>query len=201
MICAVVLAAGLSRRMGVQKLLLPYGGSTMIAHVVDQVLESVVDGVYVVVARDRQAVAAALSPRPVELITNPQANSKMLDSVRCGIAALPADCEATLVVLGDQPGVTAALMDRMVDAYRTSGRAIVVPCHEGRRGHPLLCSTRFRAEILTRYDDAGLRGLLREHADQVCELEVSSSAVLCDVDYPEDYRRALARLGAGGQGE
>ncbi len=194
MTCALVLAAGLSRRMGTQKLLLPFGGAPLIAHVVDRVLQSPVDEVHVVVGRDAAALTAALAGRPVSFVTNPRVPSEMLDSLRCGLGALPERCQAVLLALGDQPGVTAALIGEMMAAFRDSGRGIVVPTHGGRRGHPLLFSSRYREEILTRFDDTGLRGLLWAHPEEVRELPCASPLVLADVDFPADYLRALREL-------
>ena len=73
-----------------------------------------------------------------------------------------------------------------------------MPVHAGRRGHPLLLDGRYRSEILTGYEQVGLRGLLAAHADDVFELPVSNSAVLSDMDYPEDYQRELARFNQAG---
>ncbi len=202
MIGAVIPAAGRSRRMGTQKLLLPWGESCLIAHVVDQVQESVVGCVCVVVGCDGEAIAGELAgrqaaglrarghERPPLFVTNRQADSEMLDSVRLGLRALP-ECEAILVALGDQPGITSTLIDEMVRAWRASGKGIVVPSCGGRRGHPLLFSARYCEAILTGYEETGLRGLLQDHAEDVLELDVTDASVLCDIDRPEDYRRAL----------
>ena len=189
MIAAIVPAAGFSCRMGTQKLLLPFGNTTIIGHVVNELLCSRVDEVYVVVGHQAERVEAALSGRSVSIVVNPDYAQGMLSSVRCGLRALPAECEAILVALGDQPAVTAELVDTMVEAFRTGRHRIVVPVHGGRRGHPLLFSADYRPEILTQHDDQGLRGLLRAHPDDVCELPVSTAAVLSDIDYPEDYQR------------
>jgi molybdenum cofactor cytidylyltransferase len=189
MIAAIVPAAGLSRRMGTQKLLLPFGDTTVIGHVVDELLRSVVDEVYVVVGHQAERIEAALSGRGVSVVANPDYAQGMLSSVRCGLRALKPRCEAILVALGDQPAMTAELVNTMVEAFRTGRQPIVVPVHGGRRGHPLLVSADYRPEILTQYDQQGLRGLLDAHPDDLFELEVSTAAVLSDIDYPEDYRR------------
>jgi molybdenum cofactor cytidylyltransferase len=194
MICAVVPAAGRSRRMGTQKLLLPLGCTTVIGHVVDELLRSVVDEVYVVVGHQPERITAGLSGRAVSIVTNPDFDSGMLWSVRCGLRALPPECEAILLALGDQPAVTAELVDAMAESFVTVKQRILVPIYGNRRGHPLLFSADFRGEILTQYDDRGLRGLLRAHAADVFELPVSTAAVLSDVDYPEDYRRERESL-------
>ena len=79
----------------------------------------------------------------------------------------------------------------MVNAFKTANKGILVPVCRGKWGHPILFSSRYCNEILTRYEDVGLRGLAQTHADDVFELNVSSPAVLSDMDCPEDYRREL----------
>ncbi|MHC4170125.1 MAG: nucleotidyltransferase family protein [Planctomycetota bacterium] len=194
MICAVVLAAGLSRRMGVQKLLLPFGGKTVIGHIVDQILAGAVDRTYVVVGHESERVRRELSERNVTIVSNPDYESGMLSSVRCGLAALPSECRAVLVTLGDQPSVTSKLIDQIVRSFDKGEKKILVPFYNGRRGHPVLFSTVYRDEILTCYDDVGLRGLLHAHPENVFELSVSTSAVLSDMDCPQDYRRELRSI-------
>jgi molybdenum cofactor cytidylyltransferase len=197
MICAVVLAAGGSRRMGTQKLLLPFAGQTVIAHIVDEVRGGPVGRILVVVRKDDEGVSAALTGRTYSAVVNPHPDGDMLSSVRCGLAALPPECTAVLVVLGDQPAITSDLIGRMVATYQTCGRGIVVPTHNGRRGHPLLFSTRYRDEILAGHEQTGLRGLLQTHPDDVFELGTATPAVLADMDHPADYLRELRRLRAG----
>lgn len=196
MIPAIVPAAGHSHRMGVPKQLLPFGPTTLLGHVVDQLLRSRVSEVYVVVGHEAERVREALLGRPVHMVPNPEyRQGDMLSSVRCGLRALPRDYSAALVALGDQPAVTAELVDAMLHAFRSAGKGIVVPVHNGKRGHPLLLARRYSVEVLTGCDNLGLRGLLAAHPQDVFELPVSTPAVLSDVDSPEDYRRELARSG------
>ena len=191
MICAVVLAAGLSRRMGAQKLLLPFGGKTVISHIVDQLLTSTVDEVHVVVGHQAERISAELSDRAVSIVENPNYKSGMLSSVRCGLQNLPEDCRAVMVVLGDQPSITTELIDKMLQSFATTEKSILVPLHKHKRGHPILFSSHYSDEIMMQYDDVGLRGLLHSHSDDVFELDVTTSSVLFDMDYPEDYQREL----------
>ena len=97
MITAVVLAAGQSRRMGTQKLLLQLGTQTVIGHVVDAIRSSPVDRIIVVVGRDEEAIRRALGDREVMFAVNPDPEGDMLSSVRCGLQALPGECRAVLV--------------------------------------------------------------------------------------------------------
>jgi molybdenum cofactor cytidylyltransferase len=191
MICAVVLAAGLSSRMGVQKLLLPFGGKTVIGHIVDQLLASTIGDVHVVVGHQADRILQELSGRVISIVKNSNYETGMLSSVRCGLRNLPEECRAVMVVLGDQPSITTELIDQMLQSFATTEKSILVPLHKGKRGHPILFSSHYRDEILTHYEDVGLRGLLHKHSDDVFELAISVPSVLRDMDFPEDYRREL----------
>jgi molybdenum cofactor cytidylyltransferase len=190
MICAIVLAAGRSTRMGTQKLLLPYLGKTIIGHVVDEVRRSPVDHAFVVTGEDHEGVVAALADRGLNFVRNLDPGADMLSSLRCGVRALPAGCKAVLIVLGDQPAVTGEVISSVIDGHRLHGDSIVVPVYGGRRGHPVLISMRYAREVLTAFDGVGLRGLLTAHPQDVVEVPVDVPGVLEDVDTPEDYRAA-----------
>jgi molybdenum cofactor cytidylyltransferase len=192
MICAIVLAAGSSHRMGDQKLLLPFGGKTVVAHIIDQILSSSIDKVFVVTGHQAERVSRELSDRRVSIVTNAQYESGMLSSVRCGLRSLPRQCRAVLVALGDQPSITTELINQMLQSFETNEKSILVPIYNGKRGHPILFSTVHRNDVLTRYDNVGLRGLLYDHPNDVFELVVSTSSVLSDMDYPADYQREIA---------
>jgi len=179
--------------MGVPKQLLPWRTTTVLGEVLDQLGRSTLDEIYVVLGHEGERVAAELAGRRIHLLTNPDYHCGMLSSVRCGLRALPPTCEAVMVVLGDQPAITAELIDILINAFRSADKGILVPLHDGKRGHPLLFSARYRQEILSCYDAVGLRGLLLAHPDDVCELGVSTAAVLSDIDNPDDYRRELER--------
>ena len=190
---AVVPAAGRSRRMGTQKMLLPFAGSTVIGQVVRTLRSAPLRGVVVVVSPDGGAVEAEALAAGASTVVNPDQDADMLSSVRCGIRALPVDADAALVALGDQPTVKASLVASLVQAFSARTDAIVVPVHRGTRGHPLLVASRWFGGVLTRYDGTGLRGLLSEQGDSVVELHVDDEWVLRDVDDPADYRAAVGR--------
>ncbi len=194
MIDAIVLAAGRSRRMGTQKLLLPYAGRTVIHHIVEQVAAASPRRLIVVVANDRAAIEQALAGTPALIVVNPDSDGDMLSSVRTGLLALPDDGQGILVVLGDQPSIRTEVIVTVAIAFEFSGRGIVVPAYRGQRGHPILFSARYRQELLTQFDSTGLRGLLEAHPDDVHEVAISDPSILSDMDVPEDYQRELKRL-------
>ncbi len=194
MICAIVLAAGCSSRMGTQKLLLPFGETTVISHIVNQILKSKVTDTYVVLGHNPQKVTEELSGKPVTIIYNPEYQTGMLSSVRAGIREIQKKYDSILIALGDQPSITSNLIDKMVRHFTETGKKIIVPKYNDKRGHPILLSTIFKNEILTNFDDIGLRGLLRTHDSDIYEMNVSDSSVVSDMDYPEDYQREIKRL-------
>ena len=187
MIWAAVLAAGESQRMGTQKLLLPYEEGTVVGTIVRRAMESGVDGVLVVLGSDRERVRRTLRSLPVKFIVNRNFRQGMLSSIQTAISALPEAAEAAMVMLGDQPAIPAEVIDNLIKAYRAHPGRIVVPVHDGHRGHPVVISANYRQEILGLDPKVGLRQLLRNHPDDVLEVPADSPAVLKDLDNPEDY--------------
>jgi len=187
MIWAVVLAAGESRRMGTQKLLLPFGGTTVVAAVVRTAQASRAGGTLVVLGADRDAVRLELEPRGVEFALNRDFPLGMLSSVQAGFKALPAGAEAAVVMLGDQPFLPSRVVDTVIKAYEEGGKGIVIPVFQGRRGHPVLIDLKYRDEVLALDPAEGLRRLLRAHPDDILEVEAGDANILRDLDTPEDY--------------
>lgn len=193
-IAAIILAAGESRRMGKQKLLLPYAGKPVIEHIVDEVTASKVAQTIVVTGHDTAAIHSILREKPVVLVENARYKEGMLSSVRCGLNAVPRRFRAFMVVLGDQPGIRAEIVDFLIDGFQKSDRGIVVPLYNDDTGHPIIISMKYRDEVLTKFDDSGLRGLIYGRPDEVLRLPVPFESVLRDMDTPEDYARELAAL-------
>jgi molybdopterin molybdotransferase len=188
-----VLAAGASKRMGVQKLLLPVEGKPVVCRIVDALAGSSLGEICVVVGHEADRVTRELHGRPARCVLNQAYREGMLSSVRCGLRALPPACTAVLVALGDQPWLTTELVNDLITSFRRAGPGILVPAYQGRRGHPLLFARTYEPEIMTRFDTAGLRGLLHAHPEAVAELSVDTPSVLDDMDTPGDYSRSIRR--------
>jgi molybdenum cofactor cytidylyltransferase len=198
---AIVLAAGASTRMGEQKLLLPFAGATVIAHIVREVQAAHVDAVHVVTGHEPERIHRALAGTNAVFAHNPDNTRGMLSSIRTGLASTPASWTAALIALGDQPLLRAAHARALIAAHAADPERILVPGHTGRRGHPLLLPRRYWHEALVQHEDTGLRGLLAAHADEVRVLEVDTEDVLTDMDTPDDYRRTLEREQERGRSE
>ncbi len=186
-VAAVVLAAGQSSRMAPRHKLLvaDASGRAMVARVVDSVLASRARPVIVVTGHRADEIRAALAGRPVGFVTAADYAEGLSASLRAGLAAVPASAAAALVVLGDMPLVTAASLDRLIEAYDAEeGRLIVAPSHGGETGNPILWDRRFFAAMMALRGDAGARALLRQHADAVAQVELDDT-VLRDFDTAE----------------
>jgi len=193
---AIVLAAGRSRRMAPHnKLMVPdRAGKPMIARVVDNVLSSRARPILVVTGHQAEQVEHALGGRPVRFVHAPDYAEGLSASLKAGIAAMPSECAAALVCLGDMPLVTGRMMDRLLEMYDPhEGRLIVLPTFRGKQGNPMIWDRQFFPEILGISGDSGARFLVGKHAEVVCEVEMADDAVLRDFDTTE----SLATLPKG----
>ncbi len=186
-VAAIVLAAGASTRMGQLKQLLPVAGQPMVRRVTAAVCAANLEQVVVVLGAQADAVAQALHGLPVELVVNHAWQEGMSSSVRAGIGALHPEIDAALLVLADQPHLTAELLRALVDRYQVSGALVVAPYYGGRRGNPVLFDRALFAELEAVAGDRGGRSVIAHYRADLAQVEVDDPAVVSDIDTPEDY--------------
>ncbi|HXE27240.1 MAG TPA: molybdopterin-binding/glycosyltransferase family 2 protein [Stellaceae bacterium] len=193
-IAGIILAAGRSSRMGaMNKLLIPIDGKPMVRRAAEAVLAAQLTPVVVVTGHQREQVEEALKGLSVTFLNNKDFATGMSTSLRVGLDAVPAECDAALVALGDMPLITAAEISQLVNAFNpVEGRAIVVPTRRGKRGNPVLWARRFFGEMTAAGGDVGARHLFDAYPEAVVEVEMAGDGVLTDIDTPQ----ALARLAA-----
>jgi molybdenum cofactor cytidylyltransferase len=200
-VAAIVLAAGRSRRMAPHNKLLiaDKAGKPMIARVVDNVLSSKARPVLVVTGHQADQVEHALAGRPVQYVPAADYAAGLSASLRAGIAAVPSECAAAIVCLGDMPLVTGRMIDRLMQMYDPDeGRLIVMPTFRGKQGNPMLWDRRFFPEILAITGDSGARFLVGKHAEAMVEVEMADDAVLRDFDTTESLSTLPARMRPAG---
>lgn len=190
-VCAIVLAAGESKRMGSPKMLLAYNGTTVLGKVIENVLAAGITEPLVISGAERDDIIKAAMKYPVKHCYNDKYRSGMLSSVQCGLTSLADECRAVLVMPGDQPMIGESEINKVIKAWRRSGRGIVMPSFNGKRGHPLLVDMKYRPEILALPEEEGLRRLAERHPDDVLEAETDDPSVLRDIDTKEDYLNEL----------
>ena len=182
------MAAGASRRMGSCKQLLPLDGKPIIAHCLESLLTAGIEELIVVVGSHGVEVARAASEYPVQVVLNADPEADMATSVRTGRQALSSTVTSVVVALCDYPLVKASTIAQLVETHLRHPHRIVIPCHDGRRGHPPL----FPRQLLDALTDTlTLRDLVRSNQERVEHLPVDDRGVLLDIDTPNDYRRAL----------
>jgi molybdenum cofactor cytidylyltransferase len=202
-IAGIVLAAGRSRRMAPHNKLLVTDrtGKTMIARVVDNVLSSKARPILVVTGHQAEQIEHVLGGRPVRYVHAPDYAQGLSASLKAGIAAMPEDCAAALVCLGDMPLVTGRMIDRLLESYDPEeGRLIVLPTFRGKQGNPMIWDKRFFPEILAISGDSGARFLTGKYMESVAEVEMADDAVLRDFDTTESLSTLPQRLRPEGVG-
>jgi molybdenum cofactor cytidylyltransferase len=197
---AIVLAAGMSSRMGQHKILLPWiGHKTIIENIIEQLILARIDHITVVTGYRADEVGQAADKMGVKTANNPQYQSgEMLSSLKVGLQSMPPHISAVLVVLGDQPRIQPRVINQVVMAYAEGRGKIVAPSFQMRRGHPILIDRRFWAEILALSDGGAPRDVINLHGDQTAYVNVDTDSILRDVDTPEDYDQERWRAGLGG---
>jgi molybdenum cofactor cytidylyltransferase len=195
---AVLLAAGQSRRMGPRnKLLAVFDGKPLVRRTAEQVAASRAAGTVAVLGHEAERVAAALEGLDLRRVCNADFATGLASSLKAGIRALPPSAEGALVVLADMPGITAADLDRLVEAFaKAGGRAIVRATHGGKRGNPVILPRAFFAEVERLEGDTGARQIVESAAD-VVDVELGPAASL-DVDTPEALKAAGGMLDGRG---
>lgn len=187
---AVVMAAGVSKRMGRPKMVLQWGGGTVIEQVVHVLSDLKVASIVVVTGGSHDQVVDALRGFPVTIVYNRQfEETDMLQSLQLGLSALPEDIQAGLVVLGDQPQISADVVKGVIKRFAEAQEPLVVPSYQMRRGHPWLAARVYWDEIMRMGRDQSLRDFLASHANEIYYLVVDTPAILSDLDTPEDYQR------------
>lgn len=190
-IAGLVLAAGQSRRMGaVNKLLETVAGKPLVRRSVEAVLGGGVDPVVVVTGHDNETVEKALTGLNVKIVCNAAFADGLSTSLSAGLAALPASTDAVVVALADMPAVEPHHIRALIDGFDPdAGKLIGVPVFRGKRGNPVLWGRRFWESMSKISGDVGARHLIGEHADLVYEVEFDDTAVLTDLDTPEQLAR------------
>jgi molybdenum cofactor cytidylyltransferase len=203
MILAVIPAAGKSVRMGRPKLALPLGGRTVLEHVVSALCSAGADPVLVVVAPHVAELVPLAGRAGARVLQLAGETPEMRATVQAGLDWLeehyrPRTDDGWLLVPADHPALDVSLVRTLLhQRFGHPDKSIVVPTHDGRRGHPTLIDWKHVAGMRQLPPGQGLNVYLRRHAAQTLEVPVASADVLHDLDTPEDYERLRQAWEAG----
>ena len=178
--------------MGEPKQLLPFGDSTIIETITDNMLGSGLDEVIIIIGHESEKVRGKIQNKPVKVVFNPNYQEGMLTSAQRGVQALPEWADAFALMLVDQPFITPDLINRVVDAYKSTDKGIALPSYNYRRGHPVVFNRRYASDILAlKTESGGIRSLFKKNAEDIHYVIVDTNRVLKDIDYRKDYEEAL----------
>ena len=190
MIAAVILAAGLSVRMGQPKLLLQLGGKTILEHVIHNVLQSRAGEIILVLGAYRQEIERVTDAYPVRRVFNPQYASGQGSSVAAGAAAVSPEAGGILFLAGDQPLIPPEFIDRVIAVFQETDALIVRP----ETGLPAIFNVSLKEELRRLGGDTGGRQLLEKYRDRVVTVPGCPGLASLDIDTEEDYRMLQALL-------
>ncbi len=194
MISAIILAAGMSSRMGSPKQLLKLEDRTLIRIVTENVLASSVDEVLVVTGYLEQRVSAAIKDLPVKTFLNPCYEQGQGTSLAVGVKALNVKTSAFLVFMVDQPFITASLINTVIGEFEKRSSLVLRPVYNGQPGHPVIFSYDLSDRLKQLAGDEGARQVLKELGDKVDCFPVQDEAAIFDIDTPEIYNSLKMKL-------
>jgi molybdenum cofactor cytidylyltransferase len=181
-ISAIILAAGKSVRMGQQKMLMPWGNTTVLGKVIETLQSAGVEDIIVVT---NSKIAPQV--RSYELQVTLNDGGEMLTSIQIGLGAQKPSAEATLICLGDQPQVEEGSVRKVCNIFRENKSCIVVPSYQMRRGHPWLIARELWGEVLKMCAPESMRDFLNTHKNDIFYVELDTPSILLDLDTPSDY--------------
>lgn len=192
MLSAIVLAAGLSKRMGaVNKLLLPYKGSTIIEATLSQILDANIEEVIVVTGHEADLVTSTMQHFPVTIIHNTDYGKGMTTSIQKAVEV--AKGNSYMICLGDMFTITSPeyvlLKNNFEKKYEQDDRCICIPRYNNEKGNPVIFSAFYKDAILMHQDMEGCKGIVQANMQHVHWVEMDNPHILEDLDYPEDYKK------------
>ena len=195
-LAAAILAAGESRRMGRPKALVPFEGLTFVEHLLQATKHPRVGIVRVVLGANAESIRAELKLDQETVVVNQDWQQGQLSSIQCAIRSLPADETAGLLLCPvDHPLISSQLVSRLIAEFDSDRKLIVVPTHQGRRGHPVIFHASLYAELLDASPNVGARQVVWAHPDAIAEIETDEAGVILNLNDPETMRKALGHLG------
>ncbi len=192
MLAAVILAAGESSRMGSPKALLSYRGRPFLEHLLEVTRQPRVGLTRVVLGANADQIQSQLQLDPRMLVVNPDWQQGQLSSLQAALRSLPAAItDGILLCLVDHPLITRELIEELVEKFYATGKLIVLPIHNGRRGHPVIFSSRLYPELLAASVEAGARAVVRAHGGDVLEVPTVEEGVVLNLNDAVALKRAL----------
>jgi molybdenum cofactor cytidylyltransferase len=191
---AVVLAAGMSKRMGAPKQLLRAGENTLLERALNTVRRSRADEIILVLGFGAKEIQRSISTLGIKVVVNEGYQEGMGSSLRAGISVVHPQAQAALIMLADQPFVLPSTLDRLIQHHQRARPQIVIPTYKGFRGNPVLLDRSVFPEVASLKGDIGCRAIFGKHTENIARLAVDDAGILFDVDTREDFEKLAVAL-------
>jgi len=192
-IAGIILAAGSSKRMGKQKLLLPFKDSTILEEVIKTVKSCSTLNEVIVVYKSEE-VLNAIKKYDVKSVYNPIAEKGQSTSVVEGIKSCHPETKAYMFIMGDQPFISLDIMKAIIEVWNNNPNSIIVPRYDGRNGMPTLFPSNYKQELLNITGDKGGRDIIKANPDNVIYVDFNDTLAGVDIDTMEDYYECLKKI-------
>jgi molybdenum cofactor cytidylyltransferase len=191
-LAAVILAGGESRRMGAPKALIPYRGKTFVEHLIEVTRHQRVGITRIVVGAHAAEIQKRLNAYATDIVVNADWAKGPLSSIQSAIRSLPEGAtEGMILCPVDHPIISAELIAKLIAEFDSSGKAIVVPEYQGRRGHPAIFRAILYQELLDASPEVGARQVVWAHANDIREVGTEEEGVVLNINDPATFERAL----------
>jgi molybdenum cofactor cytidylyltransferase len=191
MLAAIILSGGASRRMGSPKALLFYQGRPFLEHLLDVVRHPKIGVRRVVLGADAEPIAKEVNLAPDEIVINAEWEKGQLSSIQAALRSLPPQTDGIILLLIDHPLISSALVGELVESFYSSGKSIVLPVYEGRRGHPVIFSSPLYQELMNAPLETGARSVVWGHAAEVQTVQTNEEGCVLNLNDPDTMLRAL----------
>jgi molybdenum cofactor cytidylyltransferase len=192
MLAAAILSAGESRRMGTPKALLPYRGSTFLEHLIEVTRHPRVGILRIVLGAGAEVIRDTLRLEEASVVINDEWEKGQLSSIQTAVRSLSAaGTEGMILCPVDHPLVSANLVARLIEEFDSSGKLVVLPTYQGRRGHPLIFRASLYDELLEASAEVGARQVVWAHQEEVLEVATDEEGIILNLNDPETLRKAL----------
>jgi len=195
----ILLAAGMARRMGALKQLLPLGGSTLLGITLDNILAVRTGQVIVVIGASAEQTRLIAEKPGVEVVDNTQYRQGMSTSLRKGLEAVEPRYGLIMVALADQPLTLTRTYARLISRAADSPKGIALPVYKGQRGNPILFKSSYMSRLNQLEGDAGGRELLKLYPEDILEIEVEDPGVITNINTSADYEKLKSMYFEGGR--
>lgn len=189
MLAAVILSGGESRRMGSPKALLPYQGRPFLEHLLEVTKHPKISVRRIVLGAHAGPILKALKIQAEEVVINEEWEKGQLSSIHAALRSLPPGTDGMLLCLVDHPLVSASLVNDLLDRFYAKQKPIVLPTYNGKRGHPIIFSSRLYAELLAAPMDVGARAVVWAHGSEIEEVPTNEEGIVLNLNDPDALKR------------